>query len=141
MKYLFFMFILFLLINCKSYRNSVTGNWKLLSVVNNDDVYAKRPSLIPQKVESNMVLILKKDGTFISNSDLCTGNWKETIEDKSRGKYYFQQNRNPDKIFRLEANECPGIGGDHHFIIKDKKLELYYPSVAGYRIQIFGRQK
>ena len=53
MKYLFLIFILFLLINCKSYRNSVTGNWKLMSVVNSDDSYAMRSSLIPQKVESN----------------------------------------------------------------------------------------
>jgi len=141
MKYLFLIFILFLLINCKSYRNAVTGNWKLMSVVNSDDAYAMRSSLIPHKVESNMFLTLKKDGTFISNRDLCTGNWKEMIENKSVGKYYFKKKRNPDKVFRLEASECPGIGGDHHFILKDKKLELYYPSDEGYHIQIFDRQE
>jgi len=140
MKYLFLIFSFFSLINCNSYRNSIIGTWKLSSAINSDDMNATRSSLTPEKMESNMVLILKKDGTFISNGDLCNGNWKETVENKSVGKYYFKKKRNPDKIFRLEANKCPGMGGDHRIKLLNGKLELYYPSVTGYRIQIFDKQ-
>ncbi|MBL1220470.1 hypothetical protein JET18_06450 [Chryseobacterium sp. L7] len=129
------IFLILLLIGCKPMLYNPVGVWKLSSVINSSDVYANRSSLIPEKVESNMVLILENNGHFTSNGNLCNGNWKETMEKKSVGKYYYK--KNPDNIFRLETNECPGIGGDHHFILKDRKLELYYPSVTGYRIQIF----
>lgn len=46
-----------------------------------------------------------------------------------------------DKTFRLEADKCPGIGGDHRLKLINEKLELYYPSVTGYRIQIFEKIK
>ena len=55
----------------------------------------------------------------------------------SKGKYTFKKNKNPDKLFWIE---CPGIYPIHHFIIKEKKLELYFPSFgSGYRIKIFER--
>jgi hypothetical protein len=139
-KYIIFIFLLLFLYNCKSLQKSITGTWKLSSAINSDNMNATRSSLTPEKVESEMTILLKKDGTFTSNGDLCTGNWKETVENKSVGKYYFKKKRNPDKIFRLEANKCPGMGGDHRIKLLNGKLELYYPSVTGYRIQIFDKQ-
>lgn len=138
-KNIIWVILLSVFCSCQTLQHKAIGRWKLSSVINSNDVYAKRFSLIPEKVESHMLLILEKNGSFTSNGNLCTGNWKEIKENKSVGKYYYKNN--PDKIFRLEANKCPGIGGDHYFILKDKKLELYYPSVTGYRIQIFEKIK
>ncbi|NML71338.1 hypothetical protein HHL23_16230 [Chryseobacterium sp. RP-3-3] len=123
--------------NCNSLQNNLVGNWKLSSIINSDNIYVARSSLTPEKVESKMTISLKADGTFISNGDLCTGNWQETKDNNSKGKFYLPKYMNLDKTFRFEADKCPGLGGDHHLKLINEKLELYYPSVTRYRIQIF----
>lgn len=68
---------LLLFCSCNSIQKKLVGNWNLISIINNDDVYASRSSLTPQVVKSEMYISLRSDGTFISNGNLCTGNWKE----------------------------------------------------------------
>ncbi|MCT2408506.1 hypothetical protein NZD88_13225 [Chryseobacterium antibioticum] len=128
---------LLLFFSCSSLQDNLVGNWKLSSIINSDNIYVARSSLTPEKVESKMTVSLKTDGTFISNGDLCTGNWKETKDNNSKGKFYIPKYMKLDKTFRLEADKCPGLGGDHHLKLLNEKLELYYPSATGYRIQIF----
>lgn len=132
---------LLLFCSCNSIQKKLVGNWSLISIINNDDVYASRSLLTPQIVKSEMYISLRSDGTFISNGNLCTGNWKEIEDNNSKGKFYMPQYMKLDKTFRLEADKCPGIGGDHRLKLINGKLELYYPSVTGYRIQIFEKIK
>ncbi|MFC7347088.1 hypothetical protein ACFQO9_10210 [Chryseobacterium zhengzhouense] len=140
-KYIVIIFFGLIFCSCNSIQKNIIGDWKISSVINDENAYAPRSSLIPQAVESEMQLSLKSDGTFTSNGDLCTGNWKETKDNLSRGKFYMPQYMKINKTFRLEADKCPGIGGDHRIKIINGKLELYYPSVTGYRIQIFEKIK
>lgn len=134
-KIIFSIFFLISLYNCKSLRKPILGTWKLSSIANSDNPYASRSSLVPQQVESDLLITLTKDGTFTSNHNLCY----EGAETTSQGKYYMPKYKKIDKIFRLELSKCPGIGGDHYIRSKDGKLELDYPSVTGYRIQIFDK--
>lgn len=126
--------------NCSTLQKSMEGTWKLSSVINSDDIYANRSSLTSEKVESEMTISLKKNGTFTSTGNLCTGGWEKIKDNYTEGKFYMPKYMKLDKTFRLEATECPGIGGQHHIKLVNKKLELYYPSATGYRIQIFEKQ-
>lgn len=137
----FLIISLLLFCSCNSVQKKLVGDWKIASIINDDNVYASRSSLTPQKVESEMYISLRSDGTFVSNGDLCTGNWKEAKDNNSKGKFYMPQYMKLDKTFRLEAEKCPGIGGDHRLKLINGNLELYYPSVTGYRIQIFEKIK
>ena len=78
------------------------------------------------------ILTLNKDSTFISN--LSLRNQLPPNDTISEGLYHFKKNNNPDKIFWIE---CNGVHSDYYFILENKKLELYYPSFTGYKIQIF----
>nr|WP_314490577.1 hypothetical protein [uncultured Chryseobacterium sp.] len=131
------IFSILLLDSCKSIAEKPTGKWKLSSVINSDDVYANRSSLVPQQVESDLLITLTKDGAFTANHNLCY----EGAETTSEGKYYMPKYKKIDKTLRLELSKCPGIDGAHYIRLREKKLELYYPSVAGYRIQIFEKIK
>ena len=126
--------ILFILINCTSIKNNAVGTWKLTAEINSENLYATRSSLKETKIESDKILTLKKDSTFTSNLNLCN-EFNENGVYLSKGKYTFNKNRNPDKLFWIE---CPGIYRIHYFIIKKNKLELYFPSFgSGYKIKIF----
>lgn len=134
-KIIFSIFFLISLYNCKSLQKPILGTWKLSSIANSDNPYTSRSSLVPQPVESDLLITLTKDGTFTSNHNLCY----EGTETTSQGKYYMTEYKKIDKVFRLELSKCSGIGGDHYIRLKDGKLELDYPSVTGYRIQIFDK--
>ncbi len=121
--------------NCNSLQKQVVGHWKLTSTVESDNPYATRSSLQPQKVESKSTLSFKKDGTYASNAEYCFDGIKR--DQPSSGKFYIKKHNKINKIFTLESSECPGIGSDLHFTIRDENLELQLPSVTGYRIQIF----
>ena len=125
--------ILMILTNCKSIqKNNLYGTWKLTREIKSDNVYAIRSSLKEKKVNIKKVLTLNKDSTFISNLSLC--NQLPPNDTISIGFYHFKQNNKLDKIFWIE---CNGVHSDYYFILKNKKLELYYPSFTGYKIQIF----
>ncbi|KQT20671.1 hypothetical protein ASG22_16995 [Chryseobacterium sp. Leaf405] len=81
-------------------------------------------------------ITINKDSTFTSNLSLCN-EWHPNADYISKGIYHFKKT-NPDKLFWLE---CKGMYPDHHFKLNGKKLELYYPFVTGYRIQIFEKIK
>lgn len=126
--------ILFVLSSCTSIKNNAVGTWKLTAEINSENPYASRSSLKETKIVSDGILTLTKDSTFTSNLSLCN-EYNESGIYASKGKYTFKKNRNPDKLFWIE---CPGIYPVHYFIIKEKKLELYFPSFgSGYRIKIF----
>lgn len=126
------LFLFLLLHNCISLQNRVIGVWKLTAEINSDNLYANRSSLKETKVNSNKMITLHRDSTFISDLSLCN-QWPASDFYISKGTYHFKK-RNSDKLFWLE---CTGMYPDHHFKLRNKKLELYYPSVAGYHIQIF----
>lgn len=128
------------LTSCSSVQNSIYGTWKIVSVVNNGNNSVHRSEQIPEKVNSNMIVKLEKDGSFWSNGNLCNGDWNDTTKNFI-GKFYMPKYFKLDKLYRLEITECPGIGGDHHIRINNGKLEIDYPSVEGYRFQIFEKQK
>lgn len=131
-KLLYFS-VLMILINCKSIqKNDLYGTWRLTGEIKSNNVYATRSSLKEEKVNIKKELTLNKDSTFISNLSLC--NQLSPNDTITKGFYHFKQNNNPDKIFWIE---CNGVHSDYYFILKNKKLELYYPSFTGYKIQIF----
>jgi|GEM_PF-2589488 len=136
----FFVFLtLFILNSCKSVQNQLVGKWKLISIIESDNPYATRSSLTPKKIESKMILILKKDGKFDSNGEYCFDGIKRVKP--SSGRYYMKKHNRLDKLYTFESSECPGIGSDLFFSIRDKNLELQLPSVTGYRIQVFEKIK
>lgn len=123
---------LMILTNCKSIQKSdLYGTWNLTGEIRSDNVYATRSSLKEKKINIKKVLTLNKDSTFISNLNLC--NQLHPNDTISKGLYNFKNN-NLDKMFWIK---CIGMNSDHYFILKNGKLELYYPSVTGYKIQIF----
>lgn len=126
--------LLFFLINCTSLKNNAVGTWKLTAEINSENPSATRSSLKETKIESDKKLIFNKDSSFTSNLSLCN-EYNESGIYLSKGIYTFKKNKNPDKLFWIK---CPGVYPIHYFIIKEKKLELYFPSFgSGYRIKIF----
>lgn len=120
--------------SCITAKHEVFGTWKLTAEIDSEDMYAKRSSLKEKKIVSDKIFILKNDSTFVSNLSLCNQYNKKGIY-QSQGRITFKKNANPDRIFKIE---CPGIYPVHYFIIREKKLELYYPSFGtGYQIKIF----
>ncbi|MPS65333.1 hypothetical protein [Chryseobacterium sp.] len=132
------LILFFFLYNCGS--TKMTGTWKLSNVIESDSIYANRSSLTSKKIDSEMTISIKPDSTFTSNGDLCLGDGQKIKENYSQGKFYMPKYMKLDKTFKLEVMQCPGIGGQHRLKIANGKLELYYPTVTGYHIQIFKRQ-
>jgi hypothetical protein len=135
LKVFYFFFLVSLLFNCSSSQKQLIGTWKLVEVINDDNSYVGRSSLTSQKIESNTTLTLKKDGTFVSNANYCFDGIKR--DNSSSGRYFMKKYNRIDKTYTFESANCPGIGSDLRFKIRDKKLELDLPTVQGYRIQIF----
>ena len=137
LKKIYFLITSVLILNsCNSLKNKEIGKWNLISEFRTDDPYATRSSLTEKKINSDKTLTLKKDSSFVSNLSLCN-QWPPSDSYISKGVYHFKKNRNPDKLFWLE---CPGMYPDHHFEIRNKRLELHLPSVTGYQIQIFEKK-
>jgi len=128
-------FLLSWLLSCNTLQKQLIGTWKLAEVINDENSYVGRSSLTSQKIESNTTLTLKKDGTFVSNANYCFDGIKR--DNSSSGRYFMKKYNRVDKTYTFESANCPGIGSDLRFKIRDKKLELDLPSVQGYRIQIF----
>ncbi|KXH84700.1 hypothetical protein [Chryseobacterium kwangjuense] len=129
------IFLFLFLQNCTSLQNKVVGVWKLTAEINSENPYANRSSLKSKDVISDKKIYLNKDSTFSSNLNLCN-EWKLGPDYISKGIYHYKK-KNPDQLFWLK---CNGMYPDIYFKLNDKKLELYYPSVTGYRIQIFEKE-
>ncbi len=135
----FICFTVIILNSCHSIQQQIAGTWRLSAIIKSNDPYAIRSSLVPQKIKSNTIINLKKNGTFTSNGEYCFDGIKR--EEPSSGKFYIKNYNRTDKIFTLESSKCPGIGSNLHFTLRDKKIELNLPSVTGYQIQFFEKQQ
>jgi hypothetical protein len=138
MKYILSIFVFLLLINCNSYKNSLVGTWQLTRIYDGDDAYLTSSEHKFKDVKSDKTITLKKDGTFLSNENLCRDG--SDLKRISSGKYSMKKYNRIEHVFTLESDQCPGIGSNLRIKIKNGKLELDYPSI-GYYYESYERIK
>lgn len=138
MKYILSIFVSLLLINCNSYKKSLVGTWQLTRVYDGEDAYLATSDHKFKDVKSDRKITLKKDGTFLSNENLCRDG--SDLKRISSGKYFMEKYNRFEHVFTLESNQCPGIGSNLRIKLKNEKLELDYPSI-GYYYESYERIK
>ncbi|MFN4363306.1 hypothetical protein [Chryseobacterium hispalense] len=136
-KYILFLAINLILVNCKTLKeNTIVGEWKLSGQFVDENPYASYSEPKVQKIISERRVKFNSDKNFQSNADICVSG-TDTLS-ITTGK--FIKYKNKDGYYILQPDKCIGISGSNILMrIKDRKLYLEYPS-TGYNYQIFTKQ-